>query len=384
MSSRDAPARRLPRLELPAGPGRRRGEAHGEHFRRPIHEIARIRLDLALAQGRFRSEDEVLDVARAHLPVLDRWDRDLADELVGIAHGADLDLARVVVLNHYTDLKDIDPARPEGPSASRGDDEDCSAVAAGTGDGPLLAQTWDMHGSAEPFVAMLRVPEVEGAPEAWVFTIAGCVGMTGLNAAGLGVTINNLKSRDARVGVVWPALVRRLLREPSARAARHALVTAPLSSGHHYLLADADEALAIETSGGRKEEVWSTAWAQRGERSPPSFVHTNHALGGSIAEVSWVPETSTTHARYDALCAGLDEAPIAGRGDLWARLGSHDGYPRSVCTHLASPAFPHGMKTCGGLLMELGPRRLWAAAGCLNGVAPEAFAPGGAPADGVW
>jgi isopenicillin-N N-acyltransferase-like protein len=227
-----------------------------------------------------------------------------------------------------------------------------------------------MHGSAEPYVAMLRVPARGPAPEAWLFTLVGCLGMTGLNAAGVGVTINNLKSHDARVGVVWPALVRALLGERRATAAHHRLVTAPLSSGHHYLLADGDVALGVETSGARKATVFRARWA---ETPGAAFVHTNHCHGAPTEAVSWVAPTSTTRERYAWLTASLAAAQVTGPPDLWRRLGTHDGYPRSVCTHLATAGAPHAMKTCGGLLMELRPRRLHATPGCLHGATPERF-----------
>ncbi len=35
--------------------------------------------------------------------------------------------------------------------------------------------------------------------------------MAGVNSSGVGVTINNLSSTDARIGVIWPALVRKAL-----------------------------------------------------------------------------------------------------------------------------------------------------------------------------
>jgi isopenicillin-N N-acyltransferase-like protein len=346
-------------LRLPKNaPPRERGRAHGETFRREIHEIASIRTELAIAQGRLPNEASVLAIAALHLPVLAAFDEALSEELIGIAEGADLDPARIVVVNHYTDLKDLGPEALE----AREGDEDCSAIAA-KAQHALLGQTWDMHGSAAPYVAMIHVPEFEARPEAWMLSIVGCLGMTGMNASGVGVCINNLKSHDARVGVVWPALVRRMLAEREAEAALHVLMTAPMSSGHHYLIASAERAYGVETSGRLKEIVWQSEWSD-GDR----YVHTNHCLGSSIEKVSWVSPTSTTRERYEHL---VESAPIEDARDLWARLGSHDGYPRSVCTHLATEKDPHGMLTCGAILMDLSERRLWAAAGCIHGVEPN-------------
>lgn len=340
---------------------RERGRIHGETFREPIHAIARIRTELAVAQGKLGSEAAVLKVAEAHLPVLAAFDEALSEELLGIAEGADLDPAKVVVLNHYTDLKDL------GPGALTSQDEDCSALIAKSPGGVVLGQTWDMHGSAAPFVAALHVPEHDGAPAAWLLTITGCVGMAGMNDAGVGVTINNLRSNDARVGVVWPALVRRMLREREAQAAKHVLMTAPMSSGHHYIVASAERAYGVETSGVLKSVVFESEWAEAGE----AYVHTNHCIEGSeIAKVSSVAPTSTSRERYAWLTESVAARPIESAEDLWARLGSHEGHPRSVCTHLASDAEPHAMLTCGAVLMDLSARRIWAAPGCIHGAAP--------------
>jgi isopenicillin-N N-acyltransferase-like protein len=344
-----------------------RGLAHGRACADQIADISRIRSELACTQGLFRSDAELLRVADRHLPVLEAFDRDLFDELRGIASGADLPAARIVVLNHYTDLKDLDPRTllgSERPDKSH--DEDCSAIVAATKDGAILGQTWDMHASAAPFVIMLHLPETERAPEAWLLSVTGCLGMAGMNASGVGITINNLKSLDARVGLVWPALVRRCLLETTARGAVEVVRSAPLGSGHHYLVADSSVAVGIETSG-RRSEVWRELdMARTGE----SFHHENHCLGQDVAQVSAISTVSTTLERFGLIEASIRARPIEGREDLWSRLGSHEGYPRSVCTHLATDAAPHAMQTCAGIVMNLTQRRIWAARGCIHDVAP--------------
>ncbi|GAB4196896.1 MAG: C45 family autoproteolytic acyltransferase/hydolase [Sandaracinaceae bacterium] len=356
-----------------------RGLAHGEAFRDEIAAIAAIRSELCRTQGLFRTDAELLDVAALHLPALERFDHDLAAELRGIAEGARLDPARIVVLNHYTDLKDLDPAGVldgAGPARARDveREEDCSAIVAGTPEGPFLGQTWDMHGSAAPFVTMLHVPTHEATdgravPEAWLLSITGCLGMAGMNAAGVGITINNLKSNDARVGLVWPALVRRCLGERTAEGARDIVLGAPLGSGHHYLVADARRAYGIETSG-TLAEVWAEADLTR---PGTGFHHENHCLGTVVAKVSSISPVSTTLARHAFLEASLSAHSIESGEDLWMRLGSHEGFPRSVCTHLASETSPHAMLTCAGLLLDLGRRRVLAHPGCIHGVTPTHY-----------
>jgi isopenicillin-N N-acyltransferase-like protein len=355
-----------------------RGLFHGEHCREEIAEIAAIRSELCQSQAMFRSDDELLAVAALHLPVLRDFDVDLYDELRGIAEGARIAPERLVVLNHYTDLKDLDPTKVLGDAGEArarplDKEEDCSAIVASTASGAYLGQTWDMHGSAAPYVTMLHVPartarDATGAsreiPEAWLLSITGCLGMAGMNAHGVGITINNLKSNDARLGLVWPALVRRVLVERTAEAGRDVVTSAPLGSGHHYLVADARHAYGIETSG-TLAEVWAEADLGVPGRG---FHHENHCLGTEVKKVSSISPVSTTLERFAFLDRSLRERPIESGADLWTRLGSHEGYPRSVCTHLASPSSPHAMLTCAGLLLDLGRRVVHANPGCLHDV----------------
>ena len=367
-------------LELADGAlPRQWGQSHGESFRGEIQSLADIRIYLCTRVGRFADAASVLQAAAAHLPVLEAYDADLYAELCGMAEGAGLSPAHLVVLNHYTDLRDLDPAEidsagPAGaPPAGKSDadrDGGCSILWAHTAEGTILAQTWDMHATAIPYVMMLRVPARGDWPETWLFTLTGCLGMTGLNQHGLGMAINNLHSTDARLGVVWPALVRRALRERDAVAARDVVLGAPIGSGHHYLVADASSAWGIETSGSLRRLVLEVSDAAGGE---PAYVHTNHCLNPAVGAMSRVPQASTTYDRYERLRASVTSRPVTGVHDAWTRLGSQEGYPRSVCTNMATPENPHGAATCGAIAMALEHRSVWAQGGFIHNVAPELF-----------
>lgn len=377
-------------LELARGASSRQwGQAHGETFRGEIQSLADIRIYLCTRVGRFADARGVLRAAEAHLPVLAAYDADLYQELCGIAEGAGLSPAHLVVLNHYTDLRDLDPAdiadiadvdRAEIEPAGEGDadadrDGGCSILWARTTEGTILAQTWDMHATAIPYVMMLRVPARGDWPETWLFTLTGCLGMTGLNQHGLGMAINNLHSTDARVGVVWPAVVRRALRERDARAARDVVLGAPIGSGHHYLVADATSAWGIETSGTLRRLVLEVPDGAGGD---PAYVHTNHCVNPAVGAMSRVPQASTTYDRYERLRTSVSNRPVTDVHDAWTRLGSHEGYPRSVCTNMATPENPHGAATCGAIAMALEHRSVWAQGGFIHNVAPELFTLGDA------
>jgi isopenicillin-N N-acyltransferase-like protein len=368
-------------LDLPAGKSPREwGRIHGESFRGEIGTLAAIRVYLCTKVGGFKSADEVMAAAKAHLPVLAAYDRALSEELHGIAEGANVSAEAVVVANHYTDLRDLQPDpsswrpaptkdAPELAGAPAGQGvagigDGCSVIWGESPTGRVLAQTWDMHATAIPYVMTIGIPASGDAPAARLLTVTGCLGMAGMNTARVAVAINNLFSTDATLGVVWPAMVRRALRATTAEAARDVIATSPIGSGHHYFIADLRAAYAIEASGTRRKQVFAGG---------ASYCHTNHCLDADIAAQSKVPPTLTTYDRMHWLERDLARAGIRDLGDAWARLGSEDGYPRSVCTNLSTPETPHAAATCGAIAMNLDTGELWAQQGLVHNVAAESW-----------
>ena len=365
-------------LELPAGKSSREwGRIHGESFRGEIAALAEIRTFLCTKVGTFKDREQVMGCAKAHLPVLERYSAPLYEELVGIAEGANVTPEDIVVANHYTDLRDLDPDpatwrpaptrdEPELAASGKGGvvGDGCSTFFVASPTGRILAQTWDMHATAIPYVMVLRVPESEHGPAATLLTVTGCLGMTGMNSARVGIAINNLFSTDATLGVVWPAMVRRALHETSAAAARDVIASSPIGSGHHYFVADVREAFGIEASGTRRKQVFAG-----GDR----YCHANHCIDADIEARSKVPSTSTTHARMRWLERDLATTAVRDLDDAWRRLGSTDGWPQSICTNMATPEAPHGVATCGAIAMNLHTGELYVQQGFVHNVAPEVY-----------
>src|SRR5262249_50162505 len=119
-------------LDLPEGATPRAwGRIHGESFRGEVKALAAIRIYLCMKMGAFRTSAQVLAAAEAHLPVLARYHAGLHDELCGIAEGAGVTPAEIVVANHYTDLRDLDPDPTRWKPAPEGGADDpggCSVL----------------------------------------------------------------------------------------------------------------------------------------------------------------------------------------------------------------------------------------------------------------
>lgn len=343
----------------PAG----RGEAHGELWRHEIRALADIRITLALKRGAFKDREQLLAVADLHLPELLSAAPRMHEELLGIARGSDLSAAEIVALNHYTDLRDVPPTvlgstvqgADEPPKDA--DPGGCTSLFVNGPEGPVLGQTWDMHGTAAEFVRMMRFAPEGSEREVLTFSLTGCLGMTGINERGVGVTINNLSSTDGQVGLVWPALVRRLLEQDTADAARDLLLKARLSSGHHYMIADVHDFHGIETSGAIKVQT------QSGQHR--AHMHTNHCFDPVLRKYENVSKISTTFRRMELATASYDRDRPETAEELWSFLSSHEGYPKSICSHVDNAeGDPSASQTCGLVVMNLVGGRVLAVRGC--------------------
>ncbi|MEI6790449.1 MAG: C45 family peptidase [Myxococcaceae bacterium] len=291
------------------------GQEHGEVFRESVRAMAAIRLELMLAEPQFKSKQAVFELAQKHLPILQNYDADLYAELLGIAEGSGVSPEEIVVLNHYTDMRDLGA---------------CTMVFVPSPTGHLLGQTWDIHASALPHVVLLKFPSP-------VFSAAGCLGLTGFNSQGVGICINNLSSLDAKIGLIWPALVRRVLRASNAKEGRDLILNAPLGSGHHYSVADNKDFFGIETSGTQKKVT------QQGVLEP--HFHTNHCLDLEMAKLSTIRKGSTTLTRYDEIQKSLLGHVPENLDELLVLLSKVSIKPKTND--------PHATATCGTFVMNL-------------------------------
>ena len=268
-------------------------------------------------------------------------------ELVAFAAEAGLEPWQLVALGGIDDLEDI--------GASLGG---CSALYAPLPDGPALAQTWDLPALYAPFLRVVRLQPPDGPP-AVLLTLTGSPALCGMNAYGVGVCVNDLTASDSRVGVIWPAILRRMLLCTSAVEATEVLRDAPRCGGRAWLVADAKASFAFEATATRITQVHADPKA--------AFWHTNHYVDPDLRRYQLpLPVASTSPERYQALSRWLVRTPTD-QGALWFGLGRLD--PARIRPPV-DPDDPWTVRTVGGVLFDLRNHRVLAHAGPMDRSSP--------------
>ncbi len=335
------------------------GRQHGAAFPHEIQELTADRLQLSSNKnwtGKELSRQAVLALGEACLPYHQTYAPELMAELHGMSQATGLSLVELLILNGFTDFIDTVYSTPE--TTGPGDQalfsmDDCtafivspSATAEGRG---FFGQTWDMHETATPYVILLRGQPANGL-RFLTLTIIGCIGMIGMNEAGLAIGINNLVAGDGRPGVTWPFVVRKVLAQTNLDEALACITSAPLAGGHNYLLTDA-------SGRGYNVEAMSTRYHVEEIRAG-SRVHTNHCLISQNVEVERA-RLPRSRASSETRLSQAEELLSRGQitlADLLALTRDHSAV-NGICVHPEEPFF---VESCGAAIMRPATQEFWA------------------------
>lgn len=321
------------------------GTAHGEAFGEQIRSYMATRRKLSLF-GTDLTESQVTEIAEEMLDAHRTYDVDLYSEMVAMADAARITPAEAVIVGGYTDFIDAVRALASG----RAIEDTCTAVitpnASSQGSG-FLAQTWDMNASATPHVFMLDVAPTD-APRALAFTTHGTLGQIGMNETGIAVGINNLTVTDGGIGVTWPFVVRKALKQTNYADALACITEAQLAGGHNFLLFDA------EGNGASIEATTTRTVVEELDGTP--LVHTNHCL---------FPDTQSVEADRPA---ALNENSLQRLADARNTLDAEASYTTEAMMELLSdensicrrPEPPFEYESSGAVIMRPGTGDLWA------------------------
>lgn len=227
--------------------------------------------------------------------------------------------------------------------------ESCSSLAVADVDGaPLAAQTMDLPLHYDGGQLLLRFTDPVSGVRQIVFTVAGLVGLNGLNDRRLAVCVNTLSELAcSRQGLPVAFVLRSLLAKPTVASATEFVEITPHASGQNYLMTSPAGIVDIE-AGAESVMHYSTGVSEH-------IYHTNHVLAGPLAEnrVAASDESSiagpNSSRRLAALARFFERHAKPDLDGVKSLLASDDG---PIC----APRVPGQGFTFGACIMSLGPQ----------------------------
>jgi isopenicillin-N N-acyltransferase-like protein len=225
-----------------SGPPLERGRQYGEQAK------ARIERGIEHYSAQLEASklgwDDIRQITERFEPRIAAFDANYPLEMRGIAEGAGVDYAAVVLLNARTELLKLAQRRRRGEPMPDEDPDGCTGVVAmpaATASGRLIhAQNWDWKAECAETTVILRIHRDDG-PDILTFTEAGVLARFGLNTAGVAITGNYLEcERDYRqLGVPLALIRRKALEQQRLGLALHAAYATPKSASNNIIISHA-------------------------------------------------------------------------------------------------------------------------------------------------
>ncbi len=318
----------LPVIKVRGSPYER-GVQHGRQCGDLIRRYPEVLLEALRLEAQWRAMDsrlplpdreELLRRAMQFLPLMDALAPHLVEEVRGIADGARLSLAEVLLVNVRADVMGVAAV-----------DALCTAFAVGrsaTADGGVLSgQNLDQHPANRDLLIMLHV-EPDSGPAMLICSFAGLLGYPGINSAGVSLFQNALSTHVWRASGAPHYFLKRLLLEQTSIAECLAVARrVEVCSSTNYVLTDRDGTLLdLEMTPDGLETL---------EPQDDLLVHTNHfrsaALASQEALLANIPDSARRGPRMQELLA--QRHGKLNVQEVKKILADHDGAPTAICRH---------------------------------------------------
>lgn len=354
----------FPLIEV-SGSARTRGQQYGrlagERIARciEIYKVAFTQKEVEWAQAR--------SIARAFLPRIEAFSASIAEEMHGIAAGAEIPVEDIVAINARTELLYGQHAG-HVPGVDAPDDDGCTGAIAlpeTTAGGHLLhGQNWDWRDECADCAVVLHIAPDEG-PRILCFVEAGMMARAGMNSAGVAITGNFLEcDQDARrQGVPAPIIRRQVLMSTGLGDAVQSVMKAPRAFSNNLMVSHAGgEAVNLETT---PDEVF---WMLPDDGL---LVHANHfvtqAARAKVRDTS-LPTNGDSIYRDRRVRAYLERA--SGRitvATLKEAFQDRYGSPRAVCRTPTRGPGGRISSTVATVIMDTADGTMW--------IAPRPYGP---------
>ena len=345
----------IPVIELSGSP-RERGRIHGEAAKPLIATVVENwRADLGNF-GKNSANTQPIDPSSYldrflsqtdYLTAIEKWTPNFLEEVKGIAEGAEQDFETILGIQLMDEEwifgRRLRLDKPTTKCTAFGVPNPADSIS-------YAGQNMDVPSWVEGKQVLLRVMPTETSPEALIFSMAGNIGLNGLNASGLGITCNTLSQLNYAInGLPVAFIVRSILEKHTIDEAEIFLRAIKHASGQNYILSSPGDIRCFECCGTSVVRYAPDTYQGR-------IFHTNHPLVNQDESDVLPPEkrrSKNTVARLESICHRLGDAiDKVTLGDIKAALAAHDDPDNPVSRNINNQGSSIGY-TAGAAIYEL-------------------------------
>ncbi|MFW5986336.1 MAG: C45 family autoproteolytic acyltransferase/hydrolase [Halanaerobiales bacterium] len=333
-------------LEL-SGQPRSRGKKYGEARRNEIQHLIDYLYSLLKLEKR-----EILNHVKKHTPFIDYYSPEIAEELQGIAEGAEREYEEIVMIAMHEEHAAV---------KSHGCTTFATAAEMSLDNRTYIGQTWDIDKElCENAGALMLKVRRENGPDFLSYAYSGMIAGAGINENGISLVWNSLPRLQINPGVSTYIIIEEILRQKTIGGALAAISRAERAGCFNFVLADETEIYNIEATPDDIDISYSTDY----------IGHTNHFVADKFKNKQNMNEmagktSASSIVRYNRINRLL--AQKKGKLDwdgIVELMSDHVNYPHSICRHAGQIEEAEGpILTCATFIMIPEKREFWIAGG---------------------
>ncbi|MEH7223584.1 C45 family peptidase [Bacillus sp. JJ1566] len=221
----------IKKLQL-SGTPKEIGEKHGSEGKNEVHQSLDTYESLFYGYSKI-SWEQAIQIALEHLPAIEAYNRDLIEEMVGVAKGAGVRFEDILALN----------TRSEIALAGRKPFSDgCTAISITPPHTKetIIGQNWDWKSDQANSLLLLEI-EQKNKPTIKMITEGGLIGKIGFNSSGIGVCLNALHTDKKSNQIPIHLGLRSVLNSHTLHEAISKIKHRQMASAANFLIASEDE-----------------------------------------------------------------------------------------------------------------------------------------------
>jgi len=258
------------------------------------------------------SRSKLISHVCKHIPYIEEYSEELAQEMKGLAKGAGLSYEKIVMISLFEEYDLCTTFAATGQATVNGE--------------TYLGQSWDNIKNVGFPKPLLVNAECDPEPNYMAYTYPGLLAGAGLNSMGIGISWNTVPRLELKVGVPTYLIVAEILRQKTIGDAIDAVLQANRAGCFNFVLADESEVYDIEATPSDIDIAYHDAY----------MGHANHFVSEKFRERQDLRKVGAwsihRHNRMNRILADHD-----GSIDLnvcMKALQDHVNYPNSICGHL--------------------------------------------------